>query len=237
MNRKLAIFWSVSQILIGCALLLGTILFSQSVLPAVQAEAARVADNSRVSADALLSAADAYGTSAEGLFALTNTLADIGGTLTRVSERVNNVGNFFESQGQKLSDFAKECEKVKINVPFTDKDPSFGWFGTPFRGMGEWCLKSGTNLSQVGADVGAVATAVSSQGDALSAYGNEGHEKTLLAMRTTADTLSHTSELLEEGKALSACGSFLVALGVCVALLFLMNGIIVLFASRNAKQA
>ena len=206
---------------LGGILLAGTLWFSLAVLPAVRDKADKASDNTRKGAEALLSAADNCERSIEGLITLTNSLIEVGGKLGDASEKLSAVGAFFKEQGPKFRDFTGLMTKF---VPT---------LGFDIGGMVEWCLTSGTNLCYVGENVGAVATAVSAQGEALSAYGNNGHANTLLAMRTTADTLSHTSTLLKNGKIVSACGSFLVAIGFCVSLLFLINGTIIHLFRNN----
>lgn len=237
MNRKLALIWATLQIGLGILLLSGTLWMSLTTLPAMRQESLAISENLTAIAVALDSATGSYGQSVEGVFALTNTLDDVGAKLNAVSTRVHGVGGAFRKQAGKMLDFALKCEKTTIDIPLTDNDPSFGWFGAPFRGMGEWCQNTGTNLSDIGTDIGSVASALTIQSEALNTYRQDGHEKVVEAMATSSQSLHHFSELLANNRNTDIWCWFLIALGLCVSALFLMNGVVVLLFRRcNLQQ-
>ena len=97
-------------------------------------------------------------------------------------------------------------------------------------------VDTGNNLSAIGKDVGSVALAISTQARALDDYRHDGHGKVLEAMSTSAESIHHFSDLFANHRNIDRWCGFLVILGLCVSLLFIMNGAILLSFARHEEH-
>ena len=229
MTRKIAFAAALLQGFMGLALLVGTIWWLTSAKQSLRTESIGMATNLTSVADALEAVSHTYADSSENLFSLTNTLTDVGDKLGHVSSAISIVGTKFDNQGQKQLEFAGKLDDTWIGDKLS--------LGSPFRALGGWCANTGTNINEIGEDVRSVSLAMSQQGETIAAFRADGFDKSLLAMRTTVDTLNHAADLLNNGENTNKWSNFIGVLGASVSLLFFVNGLLLFLCGRAAVQS
>ena len=234
MTRKIAFAAATLQGLVGLTLLVGTIWWMTSAKSTIRKESIVLSANLASVADALDSAGATYANSSDNLFSITNTLNDVQEKLGQVSTKLTNIGKTFENQGQNQLAFVGILEKGGIFVESIPKVPTLK---KTFKSLGDWCVTTGTNLREIGEDIGSVANSIAQQSEVIARFRAEGYDKSLQAMQTTADTLKHAADILKDGKNNNRWSNFIGVLGTSVSLLFLVNGLLLfLFARANVQR-
>ena len=200
----------VLQFFVGALLLVGTIGFMLPAFLVFRDESRQLSSNLTAAADALDASSMTYLHSATNLFCLTGAMDDVAVKLVGVSETIYEVGNRF------------------INYGNTDES----WYGKilPFT---SWFRSSGENLKEVASDVESVSKALCGQSEAIKNYRKSGHEKSLLAMSKTVESLRRAAQFLDDEQSTGRWCFFVCVLGICVSVLFFANGCLLLVVAKS----
>ena len=204
MSHVIAKVAAALQIVIGLMLLAGTIGLTLTAYKTIRTEAVRLSDNLSATVDALESMKITYGQSATNLFGLTGAMDDVSWKLTDVSDSALAIGKWFLEYGEV-------------------EDPSFWDKLRPFK---EFSKNSGQKLTDVGKDVKAVAIALKGQSEAIKDYRDNGHNKSLILMTKSVESLQHAIRMLDSGRSTGLWCGFVCVLGFCVSMLFILNGVL-----------
>ena len=103
--------------------------------------------------------------------------------------------------------------------------------------MGELFTKlrlkgTGEKWKEVGEDIASISETLKRQGEAIEGYRDDGHEKFLLAISKTVESLRNTIRKLDGGRSAGRWCGFVCILGFCVSMLFFTNGILLFVVNR-----
>ena len=107
--------------------------------------------------------------------------------------------------------------------------------------MGELFTKlrlkgTGEKWKDVGIDIASISETLKRQGEAIEGYRDDGHEKALLAMSKTVESLRHTIRRIDGGRSAGRWCGFVCILGFCVSMLFFTNGALLLIVNRLGSK-
>ena len=103
--------------------------------------------------------------------------------------------------------------------------------------MGELFTKlrlkgTGEKWKEVGEDIASISETLKRQGEAIEGYRDDGHEKFLIAISKTVESLRNTIRKLDGGRSAGRWCGFVCILGFCVSMLFFTNGILLFVVNR-----
>ena len=84
--------------------------------------------------------------------------------------------------------------------------------------------------------IASISETLKRQGEAIEGYCDDGHEKFLLAISKTVESLRNTIRKLDGGRSAGRWCGFVCILGFCVSLLFLTNGALLLVVNRLGRK-
>lgn len=97
---------------------------------------------------------------------------------------------------------------------------------------------TGEKWKDVGNDIASISETLKRQSEAIEGYRDDGHEKFLLAISKTVESLRNTIRKLDGGRPAGRWCGFVCVLGFCVSVLFFTNGALLLIVNRlDCKDA
>ena len=91
---------------------------------------------------------------------------------------------------------------------------------------------AGEKWKDVGKDIASISETLKRQGEIIAGYRDDGHEKALLAISETVESLHHAIRILDGGCSAGQWCGFVCLLGFCVSMLFFSNGVLLLIVNR-----
>ena len=123
--------------------------------------------------------------------------------------------------------------------PMDDISTKLGGVSSKVRRAGEliakvpFCKETGEKWKDVSGDVESIAEAVKKQGKTIEGYRDDGHEKTMVAMSKTIESIRHTTQMLDGANSTGRWCGFVCVLGFCVSMLFFTNGMLLFLLARS----
>ena len=95
---------------------------------------------------------------------------------------------------------------------------------------------AGEKWKDVGKDVASISETLKRQGEVIADYRDDGHEKALLAISKTVESLYHAIRILDGGCSAGQWCGYICLLGFCVSMLFFSNGALLLVVNKHSYK-